>query len=219
MNSNEVFTMMDHKYALFGLFFAFHNRLQATGDSFYEEITCKQFFLLACMNLYTEEAPTGNELAKTMGCSRQNIKEILNSFLSADLLHRNSAADNDIKNFLKRAEDKLDEFSEDHQSRRKQADAALKTWYKIYGQITQRRVQLARYQQYRRELKKHTQDIKSLYNRMVNTVKPAGTDAENKLNSLLVDSSGSPRIFTVSDAAELSAVLQKKITVNPIRAD
>ena len=87
MNSNEVFTMMDHKYALFGLFFAFHNRLQATGDSFYDEITCKQFFLLACMNLYTEEAPTGNELAKTMGCSRQNIKEILNSLEKKGLVY------------------------------------------------------------------------------------------------------------------------------------
>ena len=79
MNASEIVQMMDHKYALFGLFFAFHNRLQAVGDSFYEDITCKQFFLLACMNLYPEEAPTANELAKTMGCSRQNVKEILNS--------------------------------------------------------------------------------------------------------------------------------------------
>lgn len=79
MNASEIVQMMDHKYALFGLFFAFHNRLQAVGDSFYDEITCKQFFLLACMNLYPEEAPTANELAKTMGCSRQNVKEILNS--------------------------------------------------------------------------------------------------------------------------------------------
>jgi len=58
MNANEVINMMDAKYALFGLFFAFNNRLQTVGDMFYEEITCKQFFLLACMNLYTEEAPT-----------------------------------------------------------------------------------------------------------------------------------------------------------------
>lgn len=79
MNASEIVQMMDHKYALFGLFFAFHNRLQSVGDLFYEEITCKQFFLLACMNLYPEEAPTANELAKTMGCSRQNVKEILNS--------------------------------------------------------------------------------------------------------------------------------------------
>ena len=86
MNASAVLHMMDHKYALFGLFFAFHNRLQAAGDSFYEEITCKQFFLLACMNLYQEEAPTANELAKTMGCSRQNVKEILNSLEKKQLI-------------------------------------------------------------------------------------------------------------------------------------
>ncbi|MGN0329147.1 MAG: MarR family winged helix-turn-helix transcriptional regulator [Lachnospira sp.] len=86
MNTSEVLHMMDHKYALFGLFFAFHNRLQAVGDSFYDEITCKQFFLLACMNLYQDEAPTANELAKTMGCSRQNVKEILNSLEKKQLI-------------------------------------------------------------------------------------------------------------------------------------
>lgn len=87
MNASDIIKIMDHKYALFGLFFAFHNRLQAVGDSFYEEITCKQFFLLACMNLYQEEAPTANELAKTMGCSRQNVKEILNSLEKKRLVH------------------------------------------------------------------------------------------------------------------------------------
>lgn len=86
MNASDVLQIMDHKYALFGLFFAFHNRLQAVGDSFYDEITCKQFFLLACMNLYSDEAPTANELAKTMGCSRQNVKEILNSLEKKQLV-------------------------------------------------------------------------------------------------------------------------------------
>lgn len=86
MNASDVLQMMDHKYALFGLFFAFHNRLQAVGDSFYEEITCKQFFLLACMNLYQDQAPTANELAKTMGCTRQNVKEILNSLEKKQLI-------------------------------------------------------------------------------------------------------------------------------------
>lgn len=86
MTSQEVLKMMNAKYALFGLFFDFHNRLQAVGDSFYEEITCKQFFLMACMNLYPDEAPTANELAKTMGCSRQNVKEILNSLEKKNLV-------------------------------------------------------------------------------------------------------------------------------------
>ena len=65
MTAEEVSRRVEKRYALFGLFFAFHNRLQAAGDSFYEEITCKQFFLLACMNLYPDEAPTAMELART----------------------------------------------------------------------------------------------------------------------------------------------------------
>ncbi|MBR3988678.1 MAG: MarR family transcriptional regulator [Clostridia bacterium] len=77
MNSQDVLNIIDPKHALFGLFFAFSNRLQAAGDGFYEEITTKQFFLMACMNLFGDEPPTANDLAKVMGCTRQNVKEIL----------------------------------------------------------------------------------------------------------------------------------------------
>ncbi len=79
MNSSDVLNMMDPKHALFGLFFAFHNRLQTAGDAFYQEITFKQFFLLACMSLFTDSPPTANDLSKVMGCTRQNVKEILTS--------------------------------------------------------------------------------------------------------------------------------------------
>ena len=67
---------MDTRYALFGTFFAFHNRLQATGDAFYQEITCKQFFLIICLELFGENAPTIRELAEVMGSSHQNVKQI-----------------------------------------------------------------------------------------------------------------------------------------------
>ena len=87
MNATEIVKMMNPKYALFGLFFAFNNRLQAVGDMFYDEITCKQFFLIACMNLYQEEAPTANELAKTMGMTRQNVKEILLSLEKKEMIY------------------------------------------------------------------------------------------------------------------------------------
>lgn len=76
MNRNELLEGMDIRKALFGLFFAFANRLQAAGDSFYEEITCKQFFLLACLSLFPEEPPTLNDLANVMGSSHQNVKQI-----------------------------------------------------------------------------------------------------------------------------------------------
>lgn len=86
ISNNEVLNIMPPQYGLFGLLFAFMNRLQATGDSFYEEITCKQFFLMACMNLFPDEAPTANQLAQVMGCSRQNAKEVLNSLCKKNLV-------------------------------------------------------------------------------------------------------------------------------------
>ncbi len=78
MSPRDVVAEMDGRYALFGLLFALQNRLQAVGDTFYEEITCKQFFLLACMNLFQGEVPTVQDLAAVMGSSHQNVKQILN---------------------------------------------------------------------------------------------------------------------------------------------
>lgn len=79
MNSIDALNMMGPQASLFGFFFAFSNRLQAVADNIYEGVTCKQFFLMACMRLFDQESPTANDLAKVMGCTRQNVKEILMS--------------------------------------------------------------------------------------------------------------------------------------------
>ena len=86
ITNEEILNIMPPQFGLFGLLFAFMNRLQSAGDSFYQEITCKQWFLLACMNLFTEEAPTSNELAEIMGCSRQNVKEILSALQKKEII-------------------------------------------------------------------------------------------------------------------------------------
>lgn len=61
---------------LVGLLSAFDNRLQAVADSFFEEITWKQFLAIICINL-CKEHPTINELSEIMGSSHQNVKQIL----------------------------------------------------------------------------------------------------------------------------------------------
>lgn len=78
MDRDELLVGMDNERILFGLFFAFGNRLQAAGDTFYDEITCKQFFLLICLSLFQDEAPTVNELSEVMGSSHQNVKQLIN---------------------------------------------------------------------------------------------------------------------------------------------
>ncbi|TCL58057.1 DNA-binding MarR family transcriptional regulator [Kineothrix alysoides] len=74
---------LDDERALFGLFFAFGNRLQAAGDTFYEEITCKQFFLLICLSVFQGTPPMINELADVMGSSHQNVKQLVNKLEKA----------------------------------------------------------------------------------------------------------------------------------------
>lgn len=64
------------KYEIALGFFSLNNRLQAEGDKFYEEISFKQFFLLACMQLFGDRPPSLHELSEAMGCSRQNTKVI-----------------------------------------------------------------------------------------------------------------------------------------------
>lgn len=64
-------------YLLFGLLFMSNNRLQALGDTFYEEITAKQWFLLAMLDVFGQEAPTIGQLAQEMGSSHQNVKQLV----------------------------------------------------------------------------------------------------------------------------------------------
>ncbi|MCR5249857.1 MAG: MarR family transcriptional regulator [Lachnospiraceae bacterium] len=71
-----VFGDMPPQPFLLGLLSAFDNRYQAAADSYFKEITWKQFFAIICINL-CKEAPTLNELSDIMGSSHQNVKQIL----------------------------------------------------------------------------------------------------------------------------------------------
>ena len=64
------------------------------------------------------------------------------------------------------------------------------------------------------------QDIDSLYNRMLNPVRPAGDAVVNKFAFMLSDSTtGQPRIFTDQAIARLTALIQQQIKIVPIQAD
>ena len=63
-------------YLLFGMMFVLGNKLQVLGDCFFDEISTKQWFLLVCLEMLGEDAPTVNELSQVMGSSHQNVKQI-----------------------------------------------------------------------------------------------------------------------------------------------
>ena len=71
------FEGIEAPFFLLGLLSAFDNRYQAKADSFFEDISWKQFFAIICVQL-CKEPPTIKELAEIMGSSHQNVKQILN---------------------------------------------------------------------------------------------------------------------------------------------
>lgn len=83
--SNVEFGQMPPQAFLLGLLSAFDNRYQSCADSFFKEITWKQFFAIICINL-CKESPTINELSDIMGSSHQNVKQILNKLESKNFV-------------------------------------------------------------------------------------------------------------------------------------
>ena len=75
-NNKVDFGQMPPGTFLIGLLSAYENRFQTVADSFFEEITWKQFFAIICINL-CKESPTINELSEVMASSHQNVKQIL----------------------------------------------------------------------------------------------------------------------------------------------
>lgn len=67
----------EDEYMMFGMMFVLGNKLQTIGDSFYEEITSKQWLVLLMLEVFGENPPTLNELSETMGSSHQNTKQIV----------------------------------------------------------------------------------------------------------------------------------------------
>lgn len=77
MSSGKInFAGIESSYFLLGLLSAFENRFQVVADSTMKEISWKQFFAIICINM-CKEKPTVKELADIVGCSHQNMKQIL----------------------------------------------------------------------------------------------------------------------------------------------
>lgn len=63
---------------IYGGIFALSNKLQLIGDKLDSNISTKQWFLIAIIVSFQDEAPTISMTAERMGTSRQNIKKMAN---------------------------------------------------------------------------------------------------------------------------------------------
>lgn len=149
MEPRKMINSMDKRFALFGYFFAMSNRLQTVGDRFYEEITCKQFFLMICLRLFENGAPTINELSEIMGCSHQNVKSIAGKLEEKGYLEIRPDSD-DARKLRIRLTSKADSLAQKYQKKEldfidmlftgisdKQIEATFKTLEKMEENINE----------------------------------------------------------------------------------
>jgi DNA-binding MarR family transcriptional regulator len=61
---------------IYGGIFALSNKLQLLGDKFDSNISTKQWFLIAIIASFKDEAPTISMTARRIGSSRQNVKKM-----------------------------------------------------------------------------------------------------------------------------------------------
>lgn len=67
----------DDRSIIFALIFMLSNQLQTIGDSFFEEISTKQWFVLLVLSIMDGYSPTLNELSDAVGSSHQNVKQLV----------------------------------------------------------------------------------------------------------------------------------------------
>jgi DNA-binding MarR family transcriptional regulator len=67
---------IENKYAIFALIFMLSNQLQTIGDSFFDEVSTKQWFVLLVLGMMNGYTPTLTELSEAVGSSHQNVKQL-----------------------------------------------------------------------------------------------------------------------------------------------
>lgn len=68
---------VDDQYVIFALTFMLSNQLQTIGDSFFNEISTKQWFVMLVLRIMNGYSPTLGELAEAVGSSHQNVKQLV----------------------------------------------------------------------------------------------------------------------------------------------
>jgi DNA-binding MarR family transcriptional regulator len=68
---------VDDQHVIFALIFMLSNQLQTIGDSFFEEVSTKQWFVMLVLGVMEGYSPTLGELSEAVGSSHQNVKQLV----------------------------------------------------------------------------------------------------------------------------------------------
>lgn len=114
---------IDKRYRIFGMIFLLSTKLETMGNTFLGELTTKQWFLMLTLTNFFETPPTLSQLAKQMGTSHQNTKQLAlklqeKGFLSIEKDDQDNRAlrivpTEKVEEYVKNREEKDHKFIED----------------------------------------------------------------------------------------------------------
>lgn len=114
---------IDKRYRIFGVIFLLSTKLETMGNTFLGELTTKQWFLMLTLTNFFETPPTLSQLAKQMGTSHQNTKQLAlklqeKGFLSIEKDDQDNRAlrivpTEKIEEYVKNRQEKDHKFIED----------------------------------------------------------------------------------------------------------
>ena len=121
---------VNDRLTMYGMLFAVSNRIQAIGDSQFEDITMKQHFLMIVLGMLWPETPTLNETARVVGCSYQNVKRMAAQLEKSGYLR----IEPDPRDRRKQRLVATDKFARVNREKQAMADAFMETLYRNIGE-------------------------------------------------------------------------------------
>ena len=120
----------ESKYIIFALIFMLSNKLQTIGDSFFAEVSTKQWFILLILGIMGEHTPTLSELSEAVGSSHQNVKQLVLKLEQKGYVEISKDAE-DARRLRIRSTPKSQEFAQEYQER------SAEFMEKLFGQFSQ----------------------------------------------------------------------------------
>jgi len=103
----------DDRHIIFAAIFFLANRLQTIGDSFFAEISTKQWFILVVLKIMNGYSPTLSELSAVVGSSHQNVKQMVLKLEQKGYVQV-SKDKNDSRRLRIKVTEKVEEFSKEY---------------------------------------------------------------------------------------------------------
>ena len=161
-----------------------------------------------------------NALYADMESLCKKVTDKLNSFFTPELLHPDTASEQELKKLISQVEKILSKSASETEKEQKKVKEQINKWNAQIKQIQKLRSLLKENLQNIKTLKNQEREIKSIYSKMINPVQSVSKDAEISFSAMLIDPEKNlPQQITPEKITRLVKILQQQLKILPLNAE